>query len=129
MPAIYRAPAFPGQPGNANLPVLLDGSRMRLVLAAALLCLPAGAASADTGRDLILVCGQSASLCNSDFQSREVIAGLRGNHCLPTDAGPAEVAVVDWLGKHPKTARQDVTRAVKAAATALWPCDILRKTQ
>jgi hypothetical protein len=107
----------------------LEDLPLRLVLAAALLCLWAGAASADTGRDLIQVCGQSASLCNSDFQSRDVIAGLRGNHCLPTDPGPAEVAVVDWLGKHPKTARQNVTRAVKAAATALWPCDILRKAQ
>ena len=102
---------------------------MRLVLAATLLCLAAGAAAADTGRDLIQVCGQSASLCNSDFQSKEVVAGLRGNHCLPTDPGPAEIAVVDWLGKHPKAAHQDVTKAVKAAATALWPCDILRKGQ
>src|SRR5471032_2873313 len=96
---------------------------MRMLWAAALLCLAASAAGADTGRDLIKLCGQSASLCNSDFQSREVVAGLRGNHCLPTDAGPAEEAMVAWLGQHPKTARQDVTRAVKAAATALWPCN------
>jgi len=102
---------------------------MRRVLAAALLCLATGAASADTGRDLIQVCGQRASLCNNDSQSREVIAGLRGNHCLPADPGPAEVAMVDWLDKHPKTSRQDVTRDAKAAATALWPCDILRKGQ
>jgi hypothetical protein len=96
---------------------------MRRLWLAALLCLAAGTASADTGRDLIQVCGQSASLCSSDFQSKEVVAGLRDNHCLPTDAGTGEMAVVDWLGKHPKTARQDVTRAVKAASTALWPCN------
>ena len=96
---------------------------MRMLLAAAALFLAAGAAVADSGRDLVRVCGQSASLCNSDFQSREVVAELRGNHCLPTDPGPAQTAMVDWLGKHPRTARQDVTKAVKAAATALWPCN------
>jgi hypothetical protein len=103
--------------------MLLEGLHMRSLWLAAILCLAAGTASADTGRDLIQVCGQSASLCSSDFQSKEVVAGLRDNHCLPTDAGTGEMAVVDWLGKHPRTARQDVTKAVKAAATALWPCN------
>ena len=102
---------------------------MKQIVIAVFLCLAAGTAYADTGRDLIKLCSWSASMCNSDFQSREVIAGLRGNHCLPTDPGPAEQAVVAWLGQHPKSARKTITRAVHDAATALWPCDILRNGQ
>ena len=95
---------------------------MKVFPVAGLLCLVASAACADSGRDLLRICGQSASLCNSDFQSDQVTAVLKSNHCLPADAGSAQIAIVAWLGKHPRTARQDVAKAVKAAATALWPC-------
>ena len=95
---------------------------MRLAVAAILLCVAATGASADTGRDLLKICRQSASLCNSDFQSDEVAAALKTNACLPGNAVAARLAMVDWLGKHPRTARLNIARAVKAAATALWPC-------
>jgi hypothetical protein len=102
---------------------------MRVILAAALLCLAAGAASADTGSDLIQVCGQSASLCNSGFQSDELRAVLKDNGCLAADSGQAEMAVVAWLGKHPKTARLEVNNAVARASRELWPCKITKRVK
>jgi len=94
---------------------------MLLVMATASLIF-AAPAQADTGKDLIQVCGQSASLCNSDFQSDQLAPLLKANACMPADTGKAQTDIVAWLGKHPKTAERAITVAVKAASRALWPC-------
>jgi hypothetical protein len=80
------------------------------------------AARADSGKDLVSVCGQSASLCNSDFKSDQLAPILKANACMPADAGKARAAIVAWLGKHPKPAALEITASVKAASRALWPC-------
>ena len=95
---------------------------MKLILAAAYLCLAAEAAWADTGNDLVQVCGQSASLCSSDFQSDQIVALLRSNRCIPASPAAAEQPVVDWLAKNPKTARRELVKAVGVAVKTLWPC-------
>jgi hypothetical protein len=79
-------------------------------------------ARADTGKDLVKICGQSASLCNSDFESDQLAPLLKANACMPADAGKARVDIVAWLSKHPKTAGRGITVSVKAASRALWPC-------
>jgi hypothetical protein len=89
---------------------------------AALGLLLATPAFADTGRDLVRICGQSASLCSSDFQSDELTAALKANSCLPADSASAQSAIVAYLGKHPRTARLEISKAVTQASGALWPC-------
>ena len=84
-----------------------------------LLAIPA---SADTGKDLVTVCGQSASLCGSDFQSDQLVRAMKSSACKATDSGKAEAAVVDYLGKHPRTAGLEIEKAVRVAVQALWPC-------
>jgi hypothetical protein len=79
-------------------------------------------ASADTGRDLVAVCGQSASLCGSDFQSDQLARAMKASACMPADSGKAQADVVDYLGKHPKTAGLEIEKAVAIAVRALWPC-------
>jgi len=79
-------------------------------------------AFADTGRDLVRVCGQSASLCGSDFQSDEFAAALKANACVPADPAAAQGAIVAYLGKHPRNARLEISNAVTQASSALWPC-------
>jgi uncharacterized protein YggU (UPF0235/DUF167 family) len=79
-------------------------------------------AQADSGKDLVKVCSQSASLCNSDFESDQLAPLLKANACMPADAGKAQADIVAWLGKHPKTAAHEITVSVKAASRALWPC-------
>jgi hypothetical protein len=79
-------------------------------------------AAADTGRDLARVCGKSASLCESDFQSDELVRAMTASACVPADAGKAQAAVVEYLGKHPRTARLAIDKAVTASVRALWPC-------
>jgi len=89
---------------------------------AALALLLTGPAFADTGRDLVRVCGQSASLCGSDFQSDELAAALKANACVPADPAAAQGAIVAWLGKRPRTAKLEISKAVTRASSALWPC-------
>ena len=84
-----------------------------------LLAIPA---SADTGKDLVTVCGRSASLCGSDFQSDQLVRAMKASACTPADSGKAEAAVVDYLGKHPRTARLEIEKSVTVAGRALWPC-------
>ena len=95
---------------------------MRKLWIAGLGLLLATPAFADTGRDLVRVCGQSASLCGSDFQSDELIAALKANACVPADGAAAQGAIVTYLGKHPRTARLEISKAVAHASKALWPC-------
>ena len=82
----------------------------------------AAPAFADTGRDLVGICRQSASLCSSDFQSDELAAVLKANSCLPADPNAVHGAIVTWLGKHPRSARLEITMAVRRASSAIWPC-------
>ena len=82
----------------------------------------AAPAFADTGRDLVGNCSQSASLCGSDFQSDELAAALKANSCVPTDRFAAQSAIVSYLRKHPRTARLEISKAVSRASGALWPC-------
>jgi hypothetical protein len=89
------------------------------VILAFLIAVPA---SADTGRDLVSVCGQSASLCSSDFQSDQLAEILKANACIPTDAGKAEAGIVAWLGRHPRAQALEIAASVRAASNALWPC-------
>ena len=95
---------------------------MRKLWIAGLGLLLAAPAFADTGRDLVRVCGQSASLCGSDFQSDELTAVLKANTCLPADPASAQSAIVTYLGKHPRTVRLEISKAVTQASKALWPC-------
>ncbi len=102
----------------------VDGSHVRklpLVVMAVSMVLIASA-RADTGRNLVQVCGQSASLCDSDFQSDQLAPLLKANACMPANPGKAQTDIVTWLGKHPKTAAREITVSVKAASRALWPC-------
>ncbi len=95
---------------------------MRALWIAGLGCLLAVPALADNGRDLVKLCGQSASLCGSDFQSDEITAVLKANACVPADQGAAQGAIVVWLGKHPRAARLEASKAVAQAVRTLWPC-------
>ena len=97
---------------------------IRSLFAAAIagLSLAAMPASADTGRDLVTVCGQSASLCGSDFQSDQLVRAMKASACTPADSGKAEAAVVDYLGKHRRTAGLEIEKSVTVAVRALWPC-------
>ena len=79
-------------------------------------------AFADTGKDLVTVCGRSASLCGSDFQSDQLVRAMKASACAPADSGRAAAAVVDYLGKHPRTARLEIEKSVTVAVRALWPC-------
>lgn len=97
-------------------------TRSLFVVAMAGFSLAAIPASADTGKDLVTVCGQSASLCGSDFQSDQLVRAMKASACAPADSGKAEVAVVDYLGKHPRTARLEIEKAVTVAVRALWSC-------
>ena len=82
----------------------------------------AGPAFADTGRDLVRLCGQSASLCGGDFQSDQLTAALKANACIPADSAAAQGAIVAYLGEHPRAARLEISKAVTQASKALWPC-------
>ena len=87
------------------------------VILAFLIAVPA---SADTGKDLVNVCGQSASLCASDFQSDQLAKVLKASACVPADRGKAEANIVTWLGSHPRAL--EIAASVKAASNARWPC-------
>jgi hypothetical protein len=104
----------------------MEGSMVRVsatpLLVMAVSAVLIASARADTGKDLVKVCGQSASLCNSDFESDQLAPLLKANACMPADAGKAQADIVAWLGKHPKTAAREITVSVKAASRALWPC-------
>jgi hypothetical protein len=93
-----------------------------LLVAMAVSVVLIASARADTGKDLVQVCGQSTSLCNSDFQSDQLAPLLKANACMPADVGKVQTDIVAWLGKHPKTAAREITVSVKAASRALWPC-------
>ena len=74
---------------------------------------------ADTGKDLVQVCSQSASLCESDFQSDQLVRAMKASTCLSADPGKAQAAVVGYLGANPKTARLEIEKAVTLSIKAL----------
>jgi hypothetical protein len=117
------SPSVPGKAAPVLIRVAWDsGDGMQKLWIAGLALFLAAPAWADSGRDLVRFCGQSASLCGSDFQSDELTSVLKANACVPANLAAAQGAILTWLGKHPRTARLEIAKAVAQASKTLWPC-------